>query len=345
MVVAAEAAAAAAAEAEAAAALFSEVQVSHQRHYDGVVFPPILSPNRDFPLKCGTDLSSFLEAIEAHKPWLESRLREAGAILFRGFPVGSASDFERVVEAFGFEEFPYVGGIGLRSKVLDRIVTASDAPPHLKIPFHHEMAHAIEFPSKLIFFCEVKPSSGGETPIALSHVIYQRMKERHPEFVQQLDDHGLVYSRFLVEDDDTSSAFGRGWKSMLATDDKTVAEQRAAEKGMKLEWLEDGVRTTMGPLPATRFDRIRQRQVWFNSMIGSYTGPSDTRNDPTKCVMFGDGRYLPADIVYDCQKILEEESVAIPWEDGDVLLVDNWAVLHARRSFVPPRRVLASLCK
>jgi len=34
-----------------------------------------------------------------------------------------------------------------------------------------------------------------------------------------------------------------------------------------------------------------------------------------------------------------------PWQKGHVPLVDNLAVLHARRSFDPPRRTLALLCK
>ncbi|CAN1836787.1 Clavaminate synthase-like protein At3g21360 [Linum perenne] len=42
---------------------------------------------------------------------------------------------------------------------------------------------------------------------------------------------------------------------------------------------------------------------------------------------------------------MEEESVAIPWEKGDVLLIDNLAVLHSRKLFTPPRRILAALCK
>ncbi|KAH1105061.1 hypothetical protein GYH30_038378 [Glycine max] len=48
------------------------------------------------------------------------------------------------------------------------------------------------------------------------------------------------------------------------------------------------------------------------------------------------GQPLPSHIVYDCLHILEEESVAIPWQKGDVLLIDNWAVLYSRRSFDPP---------
>lgn len=113
---------------------------------------------------------------------------------------------------------------------------------------------------------------------------------------------------------------------------------------MKLEWMDDGVKTIMGPIPAVKFDQTRGRKIWFNSMVAAYTGWKDARNDPVKAVTFGDGTPLPAEIIDDCLKILEGESVAIPWEQGDILLLDNLAVLHSRRSFEPPRRILASLC-
>ncbi|XP_021749954.1 clavaminate synthase-like protein At3g21360 [Chenopodium quinoa] len=320
------------------AEFFTEIKLPQHKHYNNhsTYFPLILTP---------TFNSSFINTINSQKKWLDSRLHSAGAILFRDFPVSTAADFNDVVEAFGYEEFPYVGGAAPRSSVVGRVFTANESPPDKKIPFHHEMAQVPEFPAKLFFYCEVEPKSGGETPIVLSHIIYERMKERHPEFVQELEEHGLMYIRVLGEGDNPASPIGRGWKSTFLTDDKSVAEKRASKLGMKLEWLEDGVKTIMGPIPAIKYDESRQRKVWFNSMVAAYTGWKDDRNDPVKAVTFGDGRPLPAEVVYDCLKILEEESVAIPWKKGDVLLIDNWAVLHSRRSFDPPRRVLASLCK
>lgn len=112
-----------------------------------------------------------------------------------------------------------------------------------------------------------------------------------------------------------------------------------------MEWLEDGVKTVTGPIPAIRLDQTRGRKIWFNSMVAAYTGWEDARNDPVKAVTFGDGTPLPADLIHECLNILEEESVAIGWKKGDILLLDNLAVLHSRRSFDPPRRILASLCK
>nr|ACF84242.1 unknown [Zea mays] len=171
------------------------------------------------------------------------------------------------------------------------------------------------------------------------------MQEEFPEFVEKLEKEGLVYTRVLGEGDDPSSPIGRGWQSTFLTKDKAVAEERAAKLGMKLEWTGDGVRTVMGPIPAVKWDESRGRKVWFNSMVAAYTGWKDARNDPVKAVTFGDGSPLPADVVAACGRVLEEECVAVPWRRGDILLLDNWAVLHSRRSFEPPRRILASLCK
>lgn len=71
---------------------------------------------------------------------------------------------------------------------------------------------------------------------------------------------------------------------------------------MKLEWLVDAVKTIMGPILAIKYDKTRQRKIWFISMVAAYTGWEDARNDLVKAVTFGDGKPLPADIIYDCLK-------------------------------------------
>lgn len=117
---------------------FVPVELPQQKHYNnGITFPAVLSPN---PEILSQTKASFSSAIKSSSSALESLLSETGAILFRGFPVLSASDFNDVVEAFGFLELPYVGGAAPRSNVVGRVFTANESPPDQKIPFHHEMA-------------------------------------------------------------------------------------------------------------------------------------------------------------------------------------------------------------
>ncbi|CAL1378282.1 unnamed protein product [Linum trigynum] len=314
---------------------FQEIQAPNQKiSTDSPPFPAVLGPNSP------PSLAEFTSAIESQKPLLESLLHKTGAILFRGFPVSSAAEFNQVVEAFGYPDQPYLGGAASRSNVVGRVYTANEAPPDRKIPFHHEMAYASEYPKKLFFFCEVAPRSGGETPVVLSHVVYERMREKHPDFVERLEKEGMVSRRVMGEEDDPSSAIGRGWKSTFSTNDKLVAEQRAAKLGMKLEWIGDGstVRRVICAKQPIKHDKSRDRKIWFNEMVPGYTAFSDG-------VTFGNGDAVPGDAVYDCLHIMEEESVAIPWQKGDILFLDNLAVLHGRKHFTPPRRILAALCK
>jgi len=284
------------------------------------------------------DFQGFISEVKSNKALLEKYLLSCGAILLRGFPVSTASNFNDVVEALGFKEFPYIGGAASRTHVTGRIFTANEAPPENIITFHHEMSNLPEYPSKLYFFCETEPANGGETPIVFSNHIYQQILKKHPDFVLKLEELGLTYKRFLGNEDDDSKPVGRSWKSSFMTDDKSIAEERAAKMCMKLEWMEDGVNTITGPLPAFKVDGNTGNKTWFNAMFTAHAW-----KDSANGIAYGNGTPLPSSIVDDCHKLCHQECVAIPWERGDVLLLDNLAVLHSRRSFQPPRRILASL--
>ncbi|XP_076886426.1 clavaminate synthase-like protein At3g21360 [Bidens hawaiensis] len=321
---------------------FREVELPEQKSMtDGVLFPAVLSPTAAI-----NNIGAFEEAIKAEKPWLESVLKKSSVILFQGFPVSSPCDFNTVVEAFGYPEAPYVGGRATRVNVVGRVYTANENPMDKRIPFHHEMSFIPNFPTKLIFFCEQEPRQGGETPIVLSNVIYEKMKEKHPEFVAKLEEHGTKTTIIAGDEDDPLAVANRGWKSTYMTDDKKVAQQRAA----KLEWMGNIVKMKTGPVPAIRFDEERRVKTWFNSL----TGPSciqlingeDKTFDKVTCIQLGNDELVPNDAMEDCMRFLEEECVAIPWKKGDVMFVNNLTVLHGRRPLLkPPRRILASLCK
>ncbi|KVI05954.1 Taurine catabolism dioxygenase TauD/TfdA [Cynara cardunculus var. scolymus] len=294
---------------------FQEIQLPEQKSQeDGVLFPMVLSPNA-ITDSTSIELSDFEEAIRAHKPWLEYLLQKRGVILFRGFNISSPSDFNNVVEAFGFPEMHYasVGGRASRTKVVGRVYTANEFPPDKEIPFHHEMAY---------------------------------MKERHPAFVAKLEEHGLTYIKLASETDDPSSFTGTGWKTTYNTDDKKVAEERTAKQGTKLEWIGDVARILTRPMPAIRSDEKSGKKTWFNSLILSYSGPaSRTNHNRNSSVELGNGETVPDDAMEYCLKILDEECVAIPWKKGDFMIVNNLTVLHGRRPLLePPRRILVSLC-
>ncbi|KAI4368983.1 hypothetical protein MLD38_017479 [Melastoma candidum] len=58
-----------------------------------------------------------------------------------------------------------------------------------------------------------------------------------------------------------------------------------------------------------------------------------------------DGTEIPEHVVRRCGEIIEEESIDFDWKKGDVLFLDNMALLHGRRPSLPPRKVLVATCK
>jgi alpha-ketoglutarate-dependent taurine dioxygenase len=116
--------------------------------------------------------------------------------------------------------------------------------------------------------------------------------------------------------------------------------------GMTGEWLPSGdLKTVTGVLPAVQVDPRTGLKVWFNSVVAAFTGWKDVRNQEGKAVVLGDGRPLDKEAMLACLQIMNEVAVDFPWQKGDVLLIDNKVTMHGRRSFKPPRRILASLAK
>ena len=85
------------------------------------------------------------------------------------------------------------------------------------------------------------------------------------------------------------------------------------------------------------------RKVFFNQLIAAFKGWKDSRNDPSKAITYGDGTPLDRDAALAAADLAEEVAVDLDWQQGDVALLDNFVVMHGRRTFKGTRKVLASL--
>ncbi|CAF3761852.1 unnamed protein product [Rotaria sp. Silwood1] len=226
------------------------------------------------------------------------------------------------------------GGAAVRTKVTGCVYTSNDSPPSQPIPFHHEGGRVPRYPNYLFFFCETPPAEGGETPLCYSPLIYEKMKEKCPQFVERLEQHGVRYSRVLPNGDDQTSAIGRGWQSTFHTLDRKEAEERCKEFETEFEWLDSGcLRTTTKILPAVKVDERTGKKIWWNTIIGAYYGSLDERNrERSKMVTYGDGKEIELEYLETCKRILEENKVTFKWEKGDVLLIDNKQVKNMGRN-------------
>ena len=317
-----------------------EVQLSGQICCDSP-FPAVFQAGA----KLEQDMELVADWFRAHRQALLELLAESGALLLRGLPIRSDQDFDLVMRSLDQGNFSYGESLSnaVRHNRTERVFTANEAPPDVEIYFHHEMAQTPLFPSKLAFYCEQAPAKGGATPLCRSDALLSEMAERVPEFVQRCDELGLRYTNVMPASADLASGQGRSWYSTLSADTKEEAAGRLAELGYEFEWLQDGsLKATTPVLPAIR-DLPDGRRVFFNQLIAAFKGWQDARNQANRSVYFGDGSVLADRDMETVCAISEELAFDLPWVAGDIVLVDNFLVMHGRRPFEGQRCVLASL--
>ena len=290
----------------------------------------------------GGNLAAFLRT---NKAAVDAALDDAGALLFRGFDVPDPQAFDAAVEGYGEPGFTYEDSLSnaVRTNVTPRVFTANEAPPTTEIFLHHEMAQTPLYPSKLFFYCEIAAEKGGSTPVCRSDWVLERLEKKAPEFVARVEAEGVRYTNIMPGSDDAGSGQGRSWRSTLSVEHREEAEARLKDLGYSWEWQDkDNLRATTPVLSAVRA-LPDGRRTFFNQLIAAFRGWADSRNDPNRSITFGDGTPISAHDMAPAIAIADELTADIPWQAGDVALVDNFLVMHGRRPFEGKRRVLASL--
>jgi len=307
-----------------------------------------LDPGTGIPLmlqpRSTVDLAEW---VRASRNRVEQRLLAHGALLFRGFGVTSAADFERVARAFTEDLLDYIEGSSPRTMLTDKVYTSTEYPPEYSISLHNELSYAHRWPGKLFFFCQTPASRGGETPLADGRHI---LKLLPPPVLHRFASKGVRYLRTMHD----GRGPGLSWPTVFETTDRTAIEAYCREGGIDADWLPDGWLRTSQVRPAVIRHPGTGEQVWFNqadqwhpsnlgadldAAISSVSQPSEM----PLYAEFGDGTPIdPADLDA-VRRAADAASTSFPWAAGDVLVIDNTMVLHGRLPFSGPRRVLVSM--
>jgi len=280
-----------------------------------------------------------------HRDFIESQLLKYGAILFRGFNVGTVEDFEQVVSAISGEPLKYTERSSPRHEVGDRIYTSTDYPPEQSIFLHNEHSYSRTFPMKLFFCCLVPAQQGGETPIADCRKVFQRID---PEIRQRFCDKNWIYQRNL------DNRFGLAWQAVFQTTDKTAVETYCRSSQIDFKWKSPEWLCTSQRRPVTAIHPKTGEVIWFNhatffhvttlSAELSQTLLNDLNEDDLpNNTYYGDGSPIEPSVMEHLREAYRQETVSFSWQRGDILLLDNMLTAHSRSSFIGPRKVVVAM--
>lgn len=287
---------------------------------------------------------SILRLLEHEPRLIRDLLAGARAVLFRGFRVDMESEFGSVARLACGELSDAIGehpDADLESGVYRPVLYA----PNQKLLWHNENSFHHTWPKTIVFGCRVAATSGGETPIADSALVYEAMGEK---ICRKFHQAGVRYVR------NCNPLFGRRWQDLYQTSDRHEVERLSATRNEHIHWSDDHHLRVEAIRPAFVWHHGSDRWVWFNqilhwhpaclapavrAMLEAKLGAGDM---PRNC-SFGDGEPIPDDLVRQLIQAYQQCETKFSWHDGDILVLDNLACAHAREPYSGRREHLVAM--
>ena len=293
------------------------------------------------------NLKSTQDWLKENKIFIELKLEEHGAIIFKDLPVKTAEDFDQFVSTFNYDTFTYEESLSnaVRINKTNKVFTANEAPREVEIFLHHEMAQTPTYPKNIFFFCKSASETGGETPLCRSDQLYEALLKEDKTLIESFEKFGVIYNSIMSSGDELISGQGRSWQKTLGVSSKNDAEAKLSELGYSWNWIEgDNLSVTTKPLKATK-ELKDGKKSFFNQVIAASLGWKKSSKNQISPVRFGNDQEIDQSAIEHISELAQSLTLLRSWQDNDILLIDNYRVMHGRKPFSgnKNREVLVSL--
>jgi alpha-ketoglutarate-dependent taurine dioxygenase len=262
---------------------------------------------------CGA-VQSLAQALDSH-----------GAVRVRGC---SPHDLVAVSEALG-HGFIVHGSPLRQATAIDPTVKTVDGGTHA-IDFHCELAYLPVHLALVVFYCDHAPSRGGETLLADGVAIAASLR---PATRALLMRHRLRYEHHVP-----AALWPLVW---AAIEDEPL---RPGESFTVLGKDADGRVVAEYLTPALVAAREGDPPAFANSVLASLD-PSNAAARDLYRLSLEDGTAISHAVVEELRSRADAAEVALRWQPGELVLVDNHRVLHGRRAFEGRREILTRFAR
>jgi alpha-ketoglutarate-dependent taurine dioxygenase len=294
-------------------------------------------------------MDKFLAYYEENKEFIEDRLMNVGAIHVVGINIGSVDIFGDLMKHLCPKAPDFLDGNSSRGKYSSNVYNASEYDEASIVRLHTEFSYSNVYPKKIFFCCQNPASTGGQTTVGDCKKALELIET---EVVEAFDEKEIIYIRNLH----SGGGLGPSWQEAFETEDKNFMEEYCKENGIGVSWKADGIVRLTQRRPAIRKHPVTGDRLWFNQVDQFFPAIYGEEIYETLLEMsggekdalpmfsrFADGTEIKKEYIENIIKVLDDITIPVPWQKGDLLMVDNMTALHGRLPFTGPRKILASM--
>ena len=169
-----------------------------------------------------------------------------------------------------------------------------------------------------------------------------------PSIREPFERKGLMYVRNFTDGLDVS------WQEFFRTGDKSKVEQYCRAESIDFQWKAEGGLRTRQMCPAVIRHPQTNELVFFNQLqlhhISCLT-PAVRESllsmmkeeDLPRNVYYGDGSRIEDSVVKYLRELSQKLCVSFPWQEQDILMLNNLLVAHSRNPFVGERKIVVAM--
>jgi alpha-ketoglutarate-dependent taurine dioxygenase len=283
-----------------------------------------------------------------NKEYIRTELARHGAVLFRNFAVDSPARFEEFASAVSVdgELFDEYGDLP-RDNPGAKVYGSTPYPADKSILFHNESSHMHRWPMKIFFYCVKSAENRGATPILDCRRTYRTLDAA---IIRQMTEKKLMYVRNFIDGLDVS------WQQFFQTTDKKQVEEYCRRVSIDFEWKGENRLTTRQICDAVVRHPQTGDMLFFNQIQLHHISCLDEnvrssmlamfpKEDLPRNVYYGDGSLIEDSVVAEISELYEQQAIRFQWQAGDIILLDNMMVAHARDPFEGSRKILVAMAE
>jgi len=299
--------------------------------------PAILSTNTDDPAGWAVE----------HRDALRAAVVEHGAVLVRGLGLRDRTQVGAVFAGLTGGLMTEKEAFAPRQRHPGGMYSSTRWPASQPMCMHHELSYALEVPGLMLFACLVAPAEGGSTALADAPAVLDALPAA---VVTRFEREGWMLTRSYNDE------IGATFAEAFGTGNLAEVQRYCRANAIEFAWQSDGGLRTRQRRPAVVRHPLTGRRCWFNQIafLNQWTLDPDVREYLVEVygedglpfnTCFGNGDPIDEGLVALLNDVYEAHTIREPWQDGDLMLVDNIRSAHSREAYIGPREVYVGMAE